>query len=128
MSQDELAHFGVKGMRWGIRKASPSPVTSSGKKPANSKLTHAQKKEIRAKAKEKAKRIKATKLKDLTRRQNQAAMKAAERARKSALGVGIAKVPGRLEAYHTSQISMGSLATNLAFVAALGYYATRRGI
>lgn len=128
MSQDELAHFGVKGMRWGVRKVRPSGGTSSGQKPGKTKLTHAQKKEIRAKAKEKAKQIKAVKLKDLTHRQNQAAMKAAERARKSAFGVGISKVPGRLEAYHTSQISMGSLATNLAFAAALGYYATRRGI
>lgn len=127
MNQDELMHSGVKGMRWGVRKARPSSG-SGGKKAVKPKLTHAQKKEIRVKAKEKAKQIKATKLKDLTHRQNQAAMKAAERARKSALGVGIAKVPGRLEAYHTSQISMGSLATNLAFAAALGYYATRRGI
>lgn len=127
MNQDELAHSGVKGMRWGVRKVRPLSG-SGGKKPVKPKLTRAQKKEIRAKAKEKAKQIKATKLKDLTHRQNQAAMKAAERARKSALGVGIAKVPGRLEAYHTSQISMGSLATNLAFAAALGYYATRRGI
>ncbi len=128
MNQYELMHSGVKGMRWGVRKARPSSGGNSGKKSGKTKLTSAQKKEVRAKAKAKAQRIKAMKLKDLNRRQNEAAMKAAERARNSAMGVGMAKVPGRLEAYHTSQLSIGSLATNLAVGAALGYYFTRQGI
>lgn len=29
MNQDELAHFGVKGMRWGVRKSRPA-VSSAG--------------------------------------------------------------------------------------------------
>ena len=48
MNQDELMHFGVKGMRWGVRKTRPSGGTSAGKKPTKTKLTHAQKREILA--------------------------------------------------------------------------------
>ena len=100
MNQDELMHSGVKGMRWGVRKARPSGGTSAGK----TKLTHAQKKKIRAKAKKEAERIKATRLADLNKRRDSAAKKAAAKAEKSIFGVGMSKVPGKLEYYHSYRI------------------------
>lgn len=97
MNQEELMHSGVKGMRWGVRKARPS---SSG----GGKLTHAQKKKIRAKAKKEAQRLKETRLADLNKRRDSAAKKATAKAEKSIFGVGMAKVPGKLEYYHSYRI------------------------
>ena len=54
MNQDELAHFGVKGMRWGIRKSRPAVSSAGGKKSAKKTITPAQKKAARAKAKAEA--------------------------------------------------------------------------
>lgn len=97
MYQDELMHSGVKGMRWGVRKARPS---SGG----GGKLTHAQKKKIRARAKKEAQRIKETRLADLNKRRDSAAKKAAAKAEKSIFGVGMSKVPGKLEYYHSYRV------------------------
>lgn len=97
MYQDELMHSGVKGMRWGVRKARPS----SGR---GGKLTHAQKKKIRARAKKEAQRIKETRLADLNKRRDSAAKKAAAKAEKSIFGVGMSKVPGKLEYYHSYRV------------------------
>lgn len=96
MNQNELMHSGVKGMRWGVRKARPS----SGK----TKLSHEQKKKIRAQAKAKAEQIKKTRLADLEKRRDTAAKRAAEKAEKSIFGVGMSKVPGKLEYYHSHRI------------------------
>lgn len=103
MNQDELMHFGVKGMRWGVKKARPSGGTG-GKKPAKAKISSAQKKKIRAQAKAEAERIKKTRLADLEKRRDTAAKKAAEKAEKSIFGVGMSKVPGKLEYYHSYRI------------------------
>lgn len=100
MNQDKLIHSGVKGMRWGVRKARPSGGTSTGK----TKLTHAQKKKIRAKAKKEAQRLKETRLADLKKRRDAAAKRAADKAEKSIFGVGMSKVPGKLEYYHSYRI------------------------
>lgn len=100
MNQDELMHFGVKGMRWGVKKARPSGGTSTGK----TKLTHAQKKKIRAKAKKEAQRIKETHLADLKKRRNEATKRSIAKAEQGIWGVGLAKVPGKLEYYHSYRI------------------------
>lgn len=98
MNQDELMHSGVKGMRWGVRKARPSSG-SGGKKSGKANLTSAQKKKIRAQAKAEAERIKKTRLADLEKRRNAAAKRAADKAEKSVFGVGMSKVPGKLDFY-----------------------------
>lgn len=103
MNQDELMHSGVKGMRWGVRKARPSSG-SGGKKSGKANLTSAQKKKIRAQAKAEAERIKKTRLADLEKRRNAAAKRAADKAEKSVFGVGMSKVPGKLEYYHSYRI------------------------
>ena len=107
MNQDELMHFGVKGMRWGVRKARPSSGTSGGKKPTKAKLTRAQKKEIRArdtttttKVEEAAANLLATTILRANQRmkaRNETLERVTEKAEKSIRGVAMAKVPGRLE-------------------------------
>lgn len=103
MNQNELMHSGVKGMRWGVRKARPSSG-SGGRKSGKTKLSHEQKKKIRAQAKAKAEQIKKTRLADLEKRRDTAAKRAAEKAEKSIFGVGMSKVPGKLEYYHSYRI------------------------
>ena len=98
MYQDELAHFGVKGMRWGVRKARPSSGGSGG-------MTRAQKKRARARVKKEAQRMKETRLADLNKKRNSTAKRAMEKAEKSIFGVGMAKVPGKLEYYHSYRIA-----------------------
>jgi hypothetical protein len=95
MNQDELAHFGVKGMRWGVRK-SRSAVSSSGGK---TKLTHAQKQEIRAQAKKKAREDRAKRLSDIQEKHVDTILSVTQRASNSVRGVAVAKVPGKLDFY-----------------------------
>lgn len=107
MKQDELMHFGVKGMRWGVRKSRPSGGTSTRKKPTSTKLTRTQKKEMRArdtttttKVEKAAANLLATGLeraKQLTEARNDTVKRVTEKAEKSARGVAVAKVPGKLE-------------------------------
>ena len=98
MYQDELMHFGVKGMRWGVRKARPSSSTS-GKKPAKPKLTHAQKQEIRAQVKKKARETRSRRLQDIQDRHVDTILRVTEKASNSVRGVAVAKVPGKLDFY-----------------------------
>lgn len=87
MYQDELMHSGVKGMRWGVRKARPSSG-SGGKKAA------------RKKVQTKARKIKRTRLSEIDRARNETARRAMLKAEHRISGVGLAKVPGKLEWYH----------------------------
>ena len=96
MNQDELMHSGVKGMRWGVRKARPSSGSGGTKK-----ITPAQKNAARAKAKAKAKKLKNTRLSDLDKRRNETAKRAMQKAERSIFGVGMAKVPGKIEFYRS---------------------------
>ena len=95
MSQDYLAHFGIKGMRWGVRKSHSSGGTSSGK----TKLTRAQKREILAQAKKKARETRTRRLADIQQTRIDAILSVTERASNSARGVAVAKVPGKLDFY-----------------------------
>lgn len=95
MNQDELMHFGVKGMRWGVKKARSSGGTSAGK----TKLTRSQKQEIRAQAKLKARETRARRLQDIQDRHVDTIMRVTERASNSVRGVAVAKVPGKLDFY-----------------------------
>lgn len=111
MHQDELMHSGVKGMRWGIRKSRPAVSSAGGKKSAKKTITPAQKKAARAKAaardtttltksEEAAANLIATTLiraKQRIEARNDTVQRVTEKAEKSARGVAIAKVPGRLE-------------------------------
>lgn len=110
MNQDEIMHSGVKGMRWGVRKARPSSG-GGGANPAKKKITPAQKKAARAKVKAKAAKLKETRLVDIQKRRDAAMQRAAAKAEKSIMGVGMAKVPGKLEFYRsrmTGTISDGA--------------------
>ena len=95
MYQDELAHFGVKGMRWGVRKARSSGGASAGK----TKLTRSQKREITAQAKKKAREIRAQRLQAIQDKHVDTIMSVTERASNSVRGVAAAKVPGKLDFY-----------------------------
>ena len=95
MTQDELAHFGVKGMRWGVRKARSSGGTSASK----AKLTRAQKREILAQAKKKARETRTRRLADIQQTHIDAILSVTERASNSARGVAVAKIPGKLDFY-----------------------------
>lgn len=87
MKQDELMHSGVKGMRWGVRKARPS--SGSGGKKAT-----------RKKVQTRARKIKRTRLSEIDRARNETAVRAMQKAERRISGVGLAKVPGKLEWYH----------------------------
>lgn len=95
MNRDELAHFGVKGMRWGVRRSRPSGGASAGK----TKLTRSQKREITAQAKKKAREIRAQRLQDIQDRHVDTILSVTERASNSVRGVAVAKVPGKLDFY-----------------------------
>lgn len=112
MNQNELMHSGVKGMHWGVRKARPSSG-SGGTKSAKKTITSTQKKAARAKA-EAAARDTATltksekaaanliattliRAKQRIEARNDTVQRVTEKAEKSARGVAMAKVPGRLE-------------------------------
>ena len=99
MNQDELMHSGVKGMRWGVRKAHPSGGTGSKKKPTKTKLTHAQKREILVQVKKKAREDRAKRLQSIQDRHVDTIMRVTERASNSVRGVAVAKVPGKLDFY-----------------------------
>lgn len=92
MNQDELAHFGVKGMRWGVRRSRPSGGASAGK----AKLTRSQKRESIAQAKKKAREIRAQRIRD---KHADTIINVAERASNSVRGVAVGKVPGKLDFY-----------------------------
>lgn len=100
MNQNELMHSGVKGMRWGVRKARPSSG-SGGTKSAKKTITPTQKKAARANVQAKARKIRKTHLSEIDRRRNETARRAMEKAENSIFGVGMAKVPGKLEYYHS---------------------------
>lgn len=100
MNQNELMHSGVKGMRWGVRKARPSSG-SGGTKSAKKTITPAQKKAARAKVKAKATKIKNARLSALEKSRNETAKRAMEKAERSIFGVGMAKVPGKIEFYRS---------------------------
>lgn len=87
MNQYELMHSGVKGMRWGVRKARPSSGGSS-------------KKATRKKVQTKARKIQRTRLSEIDRMRNETAVRAMQKAEHRISGVGLAKVPGKLEWYH----------------------------
>ena len=87
MNQDELMHSGVKGMRWGVRKARPS--SGSGGK----KVT-------RKKVQTKARKVRRARLSEIDRMRNETARRAMQKAEHRISGVGLAKVPGKLEWYH----------------------------
>lgn len=115
MYQDEVMHSGVKGMRWGIRKSRPAVSSAGGKKSAKKTITPAQKKAARAKAKAEAAARDTTTLtkseeavanliattliraKQRIEARNDTVQRVTEKAEKSARGVAMAKVPGRLE-------------------------------
>lgn len=99
MNQDELAHFGVKGMRWGVRKSRPAVSSAGGKKSGKTKLTHAQKREITAQAKKKAREIRAQRLQAIQDKHADTIISVTERASNSVRGVAVAKVPGKLDFY-----------------------------
>ena len=99
MYQDELAHFGVKGMRWGVRKSRPAVSSSGGKKSGKTKLTHAQKREITAQAKKKAREIRTQRLRAIQDKHADTIISVTERASNSVRGVAVAKVPGKLDFY-----------------------------
>lgn len=56
-NSDELFHYGVKGMRWGVRKSTPTSggTKKSKKKSLIAKMSDKKKKATKEKAKEKAK-------------------------------------------------------------------------
>ena len=99
MNQDELAHFGVKGMRWGVRKSRPAVSSAGGKKSGKTKLTHAQKREITAQAKKKAREIRAQRPQAIQDKHADTIISVTERASNSVRGVAVAKVPGKLDFY-----------------------------
>ena len=99
MNQDELAHFGVKGMRWGVRKSRPAVSSAGEKKSGKTKLTHAQKREILAQAKKKAREIRAQRLQAIQDKHADTIISVTERASNSVRGVAVAKVPGKLDFY-----------------------------
>ena len=88
MNQYELAHSGVKGMRWGVRKARPSSDTGGNKT-------------TRKKVQTKARKIRNTRLSEIDKRRIETAQRAMQKAENSIFGVGMAKVPGKLEYYHS---------------------------
>lgn len=88
MNQDELMHSGVKGMRWGVRKARPSGGAGG-------------KKATRKKVQTKARKIRNTRLSEIDKRRIETAQRAIQKAENSIFGVGMAKVPGKLEYYHS---------------------------
>lgn len=96
MNQDELAHFGVKGMRWGVRKAHSS---GGGASAGKTKLTRSQKRDIRAQAKKKARETRAKRLRDIQDRHVDTILRVTEKASNSVRGVAVAKVPGKLDFY-----------------------------
>lgn len=99
MNQEELMHSGVKGMRWGVRKARPSSGNGGGKKSST-----AQKKAARAKVQTKARRMRKVRLSDIDKMRNDAAKRAMQKAENSIFGTGMAKVPGKLEYYHSYRV------------------------
>lgn len=99
MNQDELMHFGVKGMRWGVRKSRPAVSSAGGKKSGKTKLTHAQKKEILAQVKKKAREDRTKRLQSIQDRHVDTILRVTERASNSVRGVAVAKVPGKLDFY-----------------------------
>lgn len=99
MYQDELMHFGIKGMRWGVRKSRPAVSSAGGKKSANTKLTRAQKREILAQAKKKAREDRSRRLDEIANRHVDTILSVTQRASNSARGVAVAKVPGKLDFY-----------------------------
>lgn len=127
MNQDELMHSGVKGMRWGVRKARPSSGTGG-------------KKATRKKVQTKARKVQRIRLPEIDRMRNETARRAMLKAEHRISGVGLAKVPGKLEWYHAytvgkvrdsrgreskvhavSQITGKQMATRIAFgLAAVG--------
>lgn len=88
MNQYELMHSGVKGMRWGVRKARPSSGTGGNKT-------------TRKKVQAKARKIRNTRLSEIDKRRIETAQRAMQKAENSIFGVGMAKVPGKLEYYHS---------------------------
>ena len=99
MNQDELAHFGVKGMRWGIRKSRSAVSSAGGKKSGKTKLTHAQKREILAQAKKKSREDRSRRLDAIAVRRIDTILSVTQRASNSVRGVAVAKVPDKLEFY-----------------------------
>lgn len=67
MSNDSLAHHGVKGMRWGIRRYQPYPKGSSSKGKFLGKVSPARK---QTRYKEKASQLSDSQLKERTKRLN----------------------------------------------------------
>ena len=100
MHQDEFTHSGVKGMRWGVRKARPSSG-GGGRKSAQRGPTSTRQKAARARVQSKAQKIRGARLSEIDRRRNETARRAMAKAEKSIFGVGMAKVPGKLEYYHS---------------------------
>lgn len=99
MYQDELMHFGVKGMRWGVRKARSSGGPGR-KKPSKPKPTHGRDTTTLTKSEKAAANLIATTLiraKQRIEARNDTVQRVTEKAEKSARGVAMAKVPGRLE-------------------------------
>lgn len=102
MYQDELMHSGVKGMRWGVRKVRPSSG-SGGKKSGKAKAkaeAAARDTTTLTKSEEAAANLIATTLiraKQRIEARNDTVKRVTEKAEKSARGVAMAKVPGRLE-------------------------------
>lgn len=97
MHQDELMHSGVKGMRWGVRKARSSSGNGGGRKPTQKRATSTQRKSVHSKAR----KIRNTRLSEIDKRRNETAQRAIQKAENSIFGVGMAKVPGKLEYYHS---------------------------
>lgn len=88
MNQDKFVHSGVKGMRWGVRKVRPSSGTGG-------------KKTTRKKVQTKARKIRNTRLSEIDKRRIETAQRAMQKAENSIFGVAMAKVPGKLEYYHS---------------------------